>query len=285
MEKGLSDNSVSAYHSDLKDFTKFVHHLGKSRVDEITRNDILAFLSDCKERGLESSSLARRLVSIKIFFRYLFQEKIVTTDITGVMDSPKLWRLLPDFLSINEVNALLKAFPANAKDTLIFRNRTILELMYACGLRVSETASLRLNSLFLDQEIIRIIGKGDKERIVPVGKPAGRLLIRYLAEIRPLLQKDKSSETAVFLSFRGRPLDRERIWAIVNEAGKLAGINKTIHPHTLRHSFASHLLEHGADLRIIQEMLGHADISTTQIYTHVDQQRLINVHKQFHPRG
>lgn len=285
MEKGLSDNSVSAYQSDLKDFTKFVHHLGKSRVDEITRNDILAFLSDCKERGLEPSSLARRLVSIKIFFRYLFQEKIVTTDITGVMDSPKLWRLLPDFLSINEVNALLKAFPATAKDPLIFRNRAILELMYSCGLRVSETASLQLNSLLLDQDLIRIIGKGDKERIVPVGKPAGRLLIRYLDEIRPLLQKIESSETAVFLSFRGRPLDRERIWAIVNEAAKLAGINKTIHPHTLRHSFASHLLEHGADLRIIQEMLGHADISTTQIYTHVDQQRLINVHKQFHPRG
>jgi integrase/recombinase XerD len=156
--------------------------------------------------------------------------------------------------------------------------------MYACGLRVSETSGLQLRGFLLVQDILSVTGKGDRERIVPIGKTASNLLRRYMDEIRPKLLKS-DNETTMFLSKTGRKLDRERIWAIVKEAAKLAGINKNIHPHTLRHSFASHLLENGADLRIIQEMLGHADISTTQIYTHVDEKRLLNVHKQFHPRG
>jgi integrase/recombinase XerD len=201
------------------------------------------------------------------------------------MDSPKLWRLLPDFLSTEEIEKILRIFPATGKDPLIFRNRTILEVMYACGLRASETANLRIDSLHADDEILRVTGKGNKERIVPIGRTARKLVERYISEIRPQLNPAKQEKPILFLSKNGRPLDRERIWGIVKEAARLAGINKNIHPHTLRHSFASHLLENGADLRIIQEMLGHADISTTQIYTHIDQKRLLSVHKQFHPRA
>ena len=286
LEKGLSGNSISAYKTDLRDFIRFLREKGRNDFNDIVRNDIQDFLSDCKQRGLESASLARRLVSVKMLFRYMFQEKLIRSDITDVMDSPKLWRLLPDMLSPPEVDALLMAFPATGKDALTFRNRTILEVMYSCGLRVSETAGLKLGSLHFDQGIIRVIGKGNKERIIPIGKPAMNLLTRYISEMRPrLLAKGDPSGQTVFVSYRGQPLDRERIWAVVKEATKIAGIAKSIHPHTLRHSFASHLLENGADLRIIQEMLGHADISTTQIYTHVDQKKLIRVHRQFHPRA
>ena len=284
LEKGLSENSVSSYLSDLKDFTAFLQSEGVSSFSSVTRNEILNYLALCREKGMESSSIARRLVSIKVLFRYLFQEKLIATDITDVMDSPKLWRLLPDFLSPPEVEAILKIFPASGKDPLIFRNRTLLEVMYACGLRVSEAAGLTIGAFLANQGILRVTGKGDRERIVPIGKTASSLMKRYLKEIRPQLLKE-SKETTVFLSKTGRPLNRERIWAIVKDAAKRAGIVKNIHPHTLRHSFASHLLENGADLRIIQEMLGHADISTTQIYTHIDERRLLNVHKQFHPRG
>ncbi len=286
IEKGLSGNSVSAYLTDLRDFIRFLKEHGRNDFSAVTRADIQDFLSDCKSRGLESSSMARRLVSIKMLFRYMFQEKLIMNDITDVMDSPKLWRLLPDMLSPAEVDSLLKAFPSTGKDALAFRNRTILEIMYSCGLRVSETAELKLASLHLSEEFIRVIGKGNKERIVPIGKPAMALLNRYISEMRPrLMSKGDPNEPNVFVSYRGQPLDRERIWAVVKESAKIAGIAKDIHPHTLRHSFASHLLENGADLRIIQEMLGHADISTTQIYTHVDQKKLIRVHKQFHPRA
>ena len=284
MEKGLSNNSVSAYISDLKDFVEFLHDKGIPSFQKVKREIILDYLGKCRKKGMESSSIARRLVSIKVLFRYLFQEKLIPTDITDVMDSPKLWRLLPDFLSAVEIDSMLQVFPSNGKDPLTFRNRTILEVMYACGLRVSETAGLEIRGFMTDQDILRVTGKGDRERIVPIGKTASGLLRRYMNEIRPKLIKSEN-ETTMFLSKTGRRLNRERIWAIVKEAAKLAGINKNIHPHTLRHSFASHLLENGADLRIIQEMLGHADISTTQIYTHVDEKRLLNVHKQFHPRG
>ena len=188
-------------------------------------------------------------------------------------------------MSAKETDALLNAFPSSAKDPLTFRNRTILETLYACGLRVSEAADLKLRSINFDDSVVRVLGKGSKERIVPIGRSALTLLRKYIAEIRPGFVEANPAEPSLFVSHRGHRLDRERIWAIVKEAAELAGIKKNIHPHTLRHSFASHLLENGADLRIIQEMLGHADIATTQIYTHVDQRRLIAVHKKFHPRA
>ncbi len=285
LEKGLSKNSVSAYKSDLMDFIGFLKKNGCNSYSSTTRSNIISFLSDCKERGLEPSSMARRLVSIKMFFRYLFQEKLIPADITDVMDSPKLWKILPDFLSFSEINKLLKAFPETMKDPLTYRNRTILETMYSSGLRVSEAAGLKTGDVLFDQEILRVTGKGSKERIIPAGKPALKMIRKYMDEVRPQLLAEGGNSEFLFLSYRGQHLDRERIWAIVKEAAKIAGITKNIYPHTLRHSFASHLLENGADLRIIQEMLGHADISTTQIYTHVDQHRLLKIHKQFHPRA
>jgi integrase/recombinase XerD len=284
MEKGLSSNSVAAYSIDLLDFIRFLKEGNIREYNEITRDKILDYLSECRMKGYESTTIARRLVAIKVFFRYLFQEKIISEDITDVMDSPKLWRMLPDFLSLNEVNALLEVYSSRGKDPLTFRNRTMLELMYACGLRVSEEANLKTANILFEQSLLRVTGKGNKERIVPVGNTALKLLKRYLNEIRPELGPPEG-ELTVFVSKNGKPLNRERIWAIVKEAARKAGITKNIYPHTLRHSFASHLLENGADLRIIQEMLGHADISTTQIYTHIDQNRLLNVHKQFHPRA
>jgi integrase/recombinase XerD len=284
MEKGLSPNSVAAYSTDLLDFIHAMREQGINKYGEITRENILDYLSDCRMKGYESTTIARRLVAVKVFFRYLFQEKIISEDITDVMDSPKLWRMLPDFLSFNEINSLLEVYTSKGKDPLTFRNRTILELIYACGLRVSETAKLKKENILFEQALLRVTGKGNKERLIPAGKTALKFLKKYLDEIRPLL-KPHEEDSTVFISKNGKPLNRERIWAIVKEAARKAGITKNIYPHTLRHSFASHLLENGADLRIIQEMLGHADISTTQIYTHIDQNRLLTVHKKFHPRA
>lgn len=285
LEKGLSENTIKAYRCDLVDFIKYVNENGISDFSNVSRNHILNYLSDCKDLEMEAATLARRLVAIKVLFRYLYQERLIPGDITDVMDSPKLWRMLPDFLSPKEIDELLKAYKATAKDPLTFRNRTILETIYACGLRVSEAASLTVRSVHVDEKIVRVIGKGNKERIVPIGKTALNLIVKYIHEIRPLLLKTDAQESVLFLSQNGRPLDRERIWAVVKQAAKLAGIYKNIYPHTLRHSFASHMLENGADLRIIQELLGHADISTTQIYTHIDQNKLLAIHKQFHPRS
>ncbi len=284
IERGCSSHTVSAYSSDLEDFVSFLQRQGFNAFPEVSRDAIIDYLGYCKDCGLESSSVARRLVAIKTLFRYLFQERIVAADVTDVMSSPKLWRILPDFLSTQEVDALMNVFPKRSKDPLILRNRCILELLYASGLRVSECAGLQFGSVRFDEGLIRVIGKGSKERLVPVGKMALAALRVYLDKARPLLLKEKSSPL-LFLSYRGEALDRERIWQVVREAALAAGIRKNIHPHTLRHSFASHLLENGADLRVIQEMLGHVNISTTQIYTHVDKRRLLHVHKQFHPRA
>lgn len=283
-ERGCSANTVNAYSSDLTDFIAYLREHAVHSFEAVTRDDIVDFLGECKDRGMESSSISRRLVAIRSFFRYLFQERIVPAELTDVMTSPKLWRILPDFLSSREVAALIEAFPKNGRDPLALRNRCLLELMYSSGLRVSECADLRNGAIRFEEGLLRVFGKGSKERIVPVGKVALAVLKKYLECARPALLKTASSPY-LFLSFRGKRLDRERIWAVVKEAALKAGIRKNIHPHTLRHSFASHLLENGADLRVIQEMLGHADIGTTQIYTHVDQRRLISVHKQFHPRA
>ena len=284
LEKGLSANSVSSYKADLQDFLRYLEENSISSFMEVVREHIVDYLGTCKDREMEVTTLARRLVAIKVFFRYLYQEKIIPGDITDVMDSPKMWRVLPEFMSVQEVTAFLNAFPASGKDPLVFRNRCILELLYACGLRVSEVADLTVGCVNFDENIIRAYGKGSKERIVPMGRTAVNFLKKYLAEVRIQFVKDPS-EKVLFLSHRGRKLDRVRLWSIVKEAASIAGIGKNIHPHTLRHSFASHLLENGADLRVIQEMLGHADISTTQIYTHVDKKRLLRIHKQFHPRA
>lgn len=283
--RGLSRNTTAAYLSDLQEFREFLERSGLGSWREVDRDQVLDYLGEEREKGMQTATLARRLVSIKMFFRFLHEEGMIPEDFTAVMDSPKLWRILPDFLSEEEVDALLAAYPNSTKFPLEMRNRAILELLYASGLRVSEAAKLPLTGVDFDNELLRVVGKGSKTRIVPVGKTALRTLRRYLAEVRPLLAEKNPLCGCVFLSRNGRPLNREWIWNMVKTAAERAGIRKNVHPHTLRHSFASHLLAHGADLRVIQEMLGHADISTTEIYTHVDRSRLVAVHRKFHPRG
>lgn len=281
LERGLARNTVRAYRADLEAFVEYLAGKGVREPEEISRDTVLDFLEECRGQGLEVSSVARRLVAIKIFFRYLLQERLIDHDITDIMEGPRLWQLLPDYLTPPEVENLLKAY--KGQDKLEIRNRAILEVFYATGIRVSELVSLHLHKLFLKEGFLRVTGKGGKERLVPVGRPARRRLERYLTTVRPLLTKSADGGE-VFLTKNGNPLDRKRVWDIVHQAAKIAGIGKNVYPHMLRHSFASHLLSGGADLRVIQEMLGHSDIATTQIYTHVDQRQLRDIHRRFHPR-
>ena len=282
LERGLKKNTVSAYFNDLEDFINYLEKREVMNPQNINRNVILDYLESCRENGYEVATIARRLVAIKIFFRYLLQERIIDHDLTNVMEGPRLWRMLPGFFTPDEVERLLKAY--NSRDTLDIRNRAIMETLYATGMRVSELISLRLNNLHLSEGYLRVTGKGGKERLIPVGRTAGRQLEKYIAKARPVLDSTGTGST-VFLTKNGNPLSRKCVWIIVDKASQITGIGKKAYPHILRHSFASHLLSGGADLRVIQEMLGHADISTTQIYTHVDQNQLKNIHHQFHPRA
>ena len=285
-ERGLARRTAEAYRSDLIGAADGLSRRGFSDWSEVGRDDLLDYLEERRADGMQSTTIARNLIALKMLFRYLADEKLVPADVTGVMDGPKLWRVLPDFLSEAEVDALLAAFPVSGTATALdIRNRTILELLYSSGLRVSEAAELPLTGIDFEKELVRVRGKGSKERVVPIGVPAQKLLRRYLEVARPELGAAVPRSPYVFLSNHGRRLDRERIWQVVKLAAERAGINKNIHPHTLRHSFASHLLAHGADLRVIQEMLGHANIATTEIYTHVESDRLLSIHHKFHPRG
>ena len=286
VERGLAKRTAEAYRSDLLCAADFFARRGAADWSELGRDDLLDFLEERRVEGMQSTTVARNLIALKMLFRYLADEELVPADVTAVMDGPKLWRVLPDFLTESEVDRLLAAFPSGGNaDALDLRNRTILELLYSTGMRVSEAAALPLAAVDFESEIVRVRGKGSKERIVPVGVPALKLLRRYLEVARPELAAAVPRSPYVFLSNHGRKLDRERIWQVVKLAAERAGITKNIHPHSLRHSFASHLLAHGADLRVIQEMLGHANIATTEIYTHVDSDRLQAIHRKFHPRG
>lgn len=286
LERGLGPNTVAAYHSDLAEFCAFCAVRGCDEAAAIDRELILDFLGERQEECHEvPATLARKLVSIKLFCRFLTQEKVIEQDPTVVMDSPRLWKYLPDFLSAEEVERLLNAFPARGKEAHLVRNRAILELLYASGLRVSEAAKLELSGVDFDEAIVRVTGKGSKTRIVPVGAPALKVLRYYIEHARPVLAEKHPTAPGLFLSVHGRPLNREWIWAMVKQAALVAGIAKNIHPHTLRHSFASHLLANGADLRVIQEMLGHSDLRTTEIYTHIEKNRLMSIHHKFHPRA
>lgn len=285
-ERGLARRTAESYRGDLLNAAEFLREAGAADWRDVTRDQLLDYLEERRVAGMESTTIARNLVALKMLFRYLADEELIPADVTAVMDGPKLWRVLPDFLSEAEVDRLLAAFPSGAEATALeLRNRTILELLYSSGLRVSEAATLPLAALDFENELVRVRGKGNKERIVPIGKPALRLLRRYLEQARPELAAAVPRSPHLFLSNHGRCLDRERIWQVVKLAAERAGIVKNIHPHSLRHSFASHLLAHGADLRVIQEMLGHANIATTEIYTHVESDRLLAIHRKFHPRG
>ncbi len=282
LERGLSENTRQAYAADLTVFLAFLRKRSVNSANAVKRQDVLDFLMNQKDRGISTNSISRRLVSIKVFFRYLQQESLLRANITEAMDSPKLWKVLPSTLTYKEVERLLAA--PQDKQRLGLRDRALLETLYGTGLRVSELAQLKLSDLHFDAGYLLCMGKGRKERVVPVGDTARARLRQYLDELRPRLLKGQDPGT-VFLNHRGRPISRKGIWKLIKQYARTAGITKNVKPHTLRHSFASHLLANGAPLRVIQEMLGHADITTTQIYTHVDPSRLKSVHAQYHPRA
>jgi len=282
VERGLSENTISAYRADLYKYTDFLTQKKKRfHLDEVSRNDIRDYMIFRKERGLSGNSISRNLVAIKVFHRFLLREKYIKEDITSVLDSPKLWKHLPEALSLSEVEEILKK--PNVKNWMGLRDRAALELMYATGLRVSELVNLNIENVNLDIGFVRCLGKGSKERIVPIGRKSQVALEHYLKKSRTKLLKTQSVNI-LFLSRLGKKISRQSFWKMIKKYARLAGIEKDITPHTLRHSFATHLLEGGADLRVVQEMLGHADIATTQIYTHINKERLKSIHHKFHPR-
>ncbi len=280
VEKGLARNTLDAYRQDL---TRYGAFLKKEKVpdwNKVSRTHILKFLNAESKRGLESSSIARGLVSVKLFHRFLTKERYVKNDITSVLESPKLWKKLPHFLTPQEMDSLLKV--PDTKKPAGIRDLALLECLYATGMRVSEITELTAEHVYLDNKFIKCRGKGDKERLVPLGSVAVTACQDYLERVRSKL---KTRTGHFFLGRSGEGLTRQFVWQMIKKYARLAGITKTITPHTFRHSFATHLLERGADLRVVQELLGHSDISTTQIYTHVSGNRLKSVHAKFHPRG
>jgi len=282
LEKGLSKSTQSSYESDLTQFAEYLDKKSIRSARQIKKEHLTDFLYFKKSRGSSSSSLARMGATLRAFFKFLIKDNLISTNPAEVMSSPKIWHLIPDVLSIEEIEKLLGA--PDTKTVLGLRDKVILEFMYATGARVSEAVHTKTADINLDVGYVRCLGKGKKERIIPVGSKALRLLEKYFTQARPLLLKKKTSEY-VFVTHRGQHLTRQALWHRLKNYVRLAKIKKNVTPHTLRHSFATHLLAGGADLRAVQEMLGHADISTTQIYTMVDRSRLKSVHKEFHPRG
>ncbi len=288
LEKALSENTISNYSYDIKYFIDYLTDERKIRdikdVDEETVEKYVYFLRNQKNKNgdyYSVKSINRYISTLKSFFKFLLSERIISKNPSEIIESPKTARNLPQVLSVGEIDSIFAK--TDNSDVLGLRDRAIMEIMYASGLRVSEVTNLAISNILPGEGILRIFGKGSKERIVPIGSSALQYLGKYIEKSRPYLKKPYSDDT-VFLNHRGRKMSRMAVWNIISKYAKSAGIKKPIHPHTLRHSFATHLLEGGADIRIIQEMLGHSDISTTQIYTHVDREYLIEVHKTYHPR-
>jgi integrase/recombinase XerD len=284
VEKGLSPNTVSAYRRDLLKFEAFAKK-NKLSLESVSRDHLVDFLASLYRQKLESRTVARHLVTLRNFFRFAQVQELRSEDPSLNLESPKIRRSLPGYLRLEEVERLL-AQP-DEKQPLGLRDRAMLEVLYSTGLRVSELINLRVMDLDRSAGCVRCIGKGDKERIVPIGKKALALVDRYLREARfQLASKGKQpSPTALFINRRGGPLSRVGVWKILSAYGRRAGLRLNLTPHMLRHSFATHLLERGADLRSVQLMLGHSDISTTQIYTHVVEERLKQIYKAHHPRA
>ena len=283
VEKGISQNTLEAYGQDLQNYTHYLRQEEIQDWSKINREHILEFLIREKKRGLEAPTIARRLVAIKLLHRFLVKERYLEEDVTGVLESPRLWKKLPHFLTVVEIEKILAAAGGNSsKKAQILRDKAILECLYATGMRVSEIVGLRLADANLESGFIKCRGKGDKERLVPIGRQAVQACRDYLEKVRA---KQGAKTDHFFIGKRKQGLTREFVWQMIKKYAKAAGIQKNISPHTFRHSFATHLLERGADLRILQELLGHADISTTQIYTHVTRDHLKGVHARFHPRG
>jgi len=295
LEHGSSPRTDESYGRDLQRLAEWGVAHGAAAPAALTPAHLREFVYHLKDLGLAPSSIRRGISAIRTWYKFLMAEGVVTADPSDRLETPRKWRTLPEVLTTDEVGRLLDA--VSLDEPLVFRDRAMLELAYGAGLRVGEWISVKVNDLMLDEGVVRIFGKGGKERLVPVGRRATGAVALYLRELRPVLEergRKKDNRGAIgpskavgvlFLNARGQPLSRMGAWKILRKYVVLAKITKPVTPHTLRHSFATHLLEGGADLRSVQEMLGHADISTTQIYTHIDREYLRSVHKQFHPRG
>ena len=284
VEKGLANNTILAYERDLRSYLHYLKNVESiSSFNEVQRVHIVHFLGFLKEQGKSSKTLARHVASVRAFHQFLLRDKASEHDPTVHIEPPKLERSLPKVLNLKEVEKLLDSPKAN--DHYGLRDKAMLELLYATGIRVSELISLNLGNVQLTMGFIRVTGQGDKERIIPLGKTATDAIMQYLEQGRPHFEKNKQRELALFLNHQGKRLTRQGFWKILKKCANEAGIDKELTPQTLRHSFATHLLENGADLRAVQEMLGHADISTTQIYTQVTKTRLKDVYSKFHPRA
>jgi integrase/recombinase XerD len=283
LERNLSENTIASYKNDLTALNSFLSDSGITDPSGVTPKHLNEFFVMLSKLGLSSRSSARYYSSLKGFFGYLFSNRYLEKNPMDKISAPKVNKSLPIVLNINEVESILSEPDVTTK--LGLRDKSLLETFYACGLRVSELINLKISDLFLSEEMIRVFGKGSKERFVPIGSSAINWIGEYLKSSRPLLEKKAKSQHILFLNTRGTKLSRMGVWKIVSKYAELAGIKKEVHPHTFRHSFATHLLEGGADLRAVQEMLGHVDISTTQIYTHIDRDYIKQVHRDFHPRG
>jgi integrase/recombinase XerD len=281
-ERGVSEHTLAAYDHDVTRLAVFLASRGTRTPETATSGDLRAFVMRLKDLGLAASSIARNISAIRGYFGFLVAERLAAADPSEKMQMPRGTRGLPEVLSVDEVDRLMTA--PDLSEPLAWRDRALLETMYGAGLRVSEATGLRILNLSLENEIVSVRGKGGKERIVPIGRRAIGALSIYLRDTRPRIDRGKG-DGRIFLNSRGGPISRMGVWKILRRHVESAGIAKPVSPHTLRHSFATHLLEGGADLTAVQEMLGHADISTTQIYTHVDRRYLTEVHRTFHPRA
>lgn len=283
LEKGLADNTISSYNNDLTRLLEFTFDNGVSYYQDISLDLLEKFFNQLYELGINNSSRARYLSAIRELFKYLNYKRIITDNKTEKLDLPKPSRKIPEVLSFHEISSILDTIDIHTN--LGIRDRAMLETLYASGLRVSELIGVKERDILFDEGIIRVFGKGSKERIVPIGTSALGFIKQYLTEVRFHLKKSKNQTDELFLNSRGGSLSRMGIWKIIDKYVRMTNIEKNVHPHTFRHSFATHLLEGGADLRAVQEMLGHSDISTTQIYTHIDNQYLKEIHSSFHPRA
>ncbi|HEY5062438.1 MAG TPA: site-specific tyrosine recombinase XerD [Gemmatimonadaceae bacterium] len=282
LEQGLAAQTLEAYRRDMDRLVDYATAKGATAPLDISSRLLREFVYHLKDLGLAPASIRRNISAVHTYFRFLLAEGVVTRDPSERLETPKRWRSLPDVLTVEEITRLLAA--PTLDDPFAFRDRAMLELAYGAGLRVSEWISLGVRDVLMADRLVRVFGKGSKERLVPIGRSAIGAVATYIRELRPRLERG-SGKGVLLLNARGEPLSRMGAWKLLRKYVERAGITKDVSPHTLRHSFATHLLEGGADLRAVQEMLGHADISTTQIYTHVDREYLRKVHKQFHPRG
>ncbi len=284
LEQGTSPRTLEAYRRDTERLVDYAQAKGGKSPVDVTSRLLREFVYHLKDIGLSPASIRRNISAIRTYFRFLMADGAVTRDPSERLETPKRWRSLPEVLTVAEIEKLLAS--PTLDDPLAFRDRAMLELAYGAGLRVSEWITLGTRDVLLEDKLVRVFGKGSKERLVPIGRSAIAAVATYIGELRSELeQKGTGGKRILFLNARGEPLSRMGAWKILRRYVERSGIEKTVSPHTLRHSFATHLLEGGADLRAVQEMLGHADISTTQIYTHVDREYLRQVHRQYHPRA